>query len=76
VTAHGFRNEGGPFVRYGGGAEPHEMDGATFSRTCPTCGRIVKADAEVKFDGQGQPVGNNATCHRCGRVAMPFEGYP
>lgn len=72
--AHAFRESGGPIVCYG---EPgDEMGGATFSRTCPSCGRIVKSDAEAVFDGRGQPKGDNATCSQCGRVEMMFLGYP
>ena len=51
-------------------------DGATFVPVCAQCGRFVKADKEVYFNGLGelkrQP---NATCARCGRVEMVFEGY-
>ena len=50
-------------------------DGASFIPRCQTCGRIVKADAEMTFDYEGQPVGENATCSKCGRVQMIFEGY-
>lgn len=42
------------------------------------CGRFVKADPEVTFTGggDGPPVHQpNATCARCGRVMMLFEGY-
>jgi len=51
-------------------------DGATFVPVCAKCGRFVKADEVVYFNGFGerkrQP---NATCAKCGRVEMPFEGY-
>lgn len=56
----------------------YDTDGdgpATFERSCPKCGRLVRADENVTVDGRGQPVGDNATCKRCGRVAMPFVGY-
>ena len=66
-------SEGGRSIRYGDGAS--EFEGATFCPVCPTCGRFVKADGEVTLRGDGQPVGSNATCSRCGRVEMPFEGY-
>jgi hypothetical protein len=39
------------------------------------CGRFVKAHKEVTFDGQGQPVGPNADCRKCGPVQMLWEGY-
>lgn len=50
-------------------------EGATFVPVCETCGRFVKADAKVLFDGRGQPLGAQATCSKCGRVSMLFEGY-
>lgn len=50
--------------------------GATFVPVCPVCGRFVKADAEILTNGLGEikPV-PNATCKRCGRVKMIFEGW-
>jgi len=71
---HGWRNEGGPIVTYGDAGDEHGL--ASFSRACPRCGRMVKADEAVTVDGAGQPRGDNATCAKCGRVAMPFVGYP
>lgn len=50
-------------------------DGATFLPVCEKCGRFVKADAEITFDGEGQPKGTNATCSKCGRIEMIWEGY-
>jgi uncharacterized Zn finger protein len=50
-------------------------EGATFTPVCEKCGRFVSPDKEVLTSGDGQPVGPNATCSRCGRVAMTFEGY-
>ena len=51
-------------------------EGATFWRKCPKCGRIVKADETLAFNGLGEYMkGPNATCSKCGRVEMPFEGY-
>jgi hypothetical protein len=50
-------------------------EGATFVPVCEQCGRFVSADAVLTVRGDGQPVEPNATCSRCGRVAMPFEGY-
>lgn len=51
-------------------------DGATFLPVCPVCGRYVKADKTVKFNGLEEYVpGANATCSKCGRVEMPFEGF-
>jgi hypothetical protein len=50
-------------------------EGATFIPVYPSCGRFVRADPSVTLRGDGQPSGPNATCTRCGRVEMPFEGY-
>ncbi len=57
-------------------------EGATFIPVCPVCGRFVKADATVRFTGDGGWVEEpNADCRGsmkrpgCGRVAMPFEGF-
>jgi len=49
-------------------------DGATFVPVCPTCGRFVKADATCWFKND-QLAKPNATCKRCGRVEMLFEGW-
>jgi hypothetical protein len=50
--------------------------GMVFVPVCPTCGRFVKADKRVTVNGFGDYVSKpNATCSRCGRVEMPFEGY-
>jgi hypothetical protein len=50
--------------------------GASFVPVCPKCGRFVKGDPVIRFDIDGPPVdGPTATCKRCGRVEMPFEGY-
>ena len=51
--------------------------GATFVPVCMKCGRYVKADKEIQtdFEGgikRGEP---NATCSKCGRTEMNFEGY-
>lgn len=52
-----------------------EDECATFIPRCSKCSRFVKADESVKFDSNAQPVGDNATCSRCGRVQMIWEGY-
>lgn len=63
------------------GADGAEHDGATFLPICPDCRRFVKADKTISFKMVGgdflipKPVEPNATCSKCGRVAMPFEGY-
>lgn len=57
-------------------------EGATFVPVCAGidgkggCGRFVKADADVVVFASGLPAAEtNATCSRCGRVQMLFEGY-
>ena len=51
--------------------------GITFIPVCEKCGRFVKADGTVRTKGWNdewvkEP---NATCSKCGRVEMIFEGY-
>lgn len=48
---------------------------ALFLPVCPKCGRFVKADAEIRFNEEKGPIGENASCSKCGRIEMPFEGY-
>jgi hypothetical protein len=63
---------GAPRIVYGDGD-----DRAVFVLVCPHCGRFVRADDEIrvsKWDGGLHP-GPNATCRKCGRVRMPFEGF-
>ena len=48
---------------------------ATFVPVCEKCGRFVKADKTIRFQYEGPPIKPNATCKRCGRTSMPFEGY-
>ena len=51
-------------------------DGATFIRVCETCGRFVKADATMRFNGIGELADRpNATCAKCGRTHMLFQGF-
>lgn len=51
-------------------------DGLLFLRTCPVCGRFVKADETVHVNGFGELAKEpNATCSKDGRVEMPFQGY-
>ena len=59
---------GGPTISYAGGA--------LYSRRCPHCGRIVKADPSICVNGLDEVVQwENADCRKCGRVEMPFEGW-
>jgi len=51
--------------------------GVSFIPVCPKCGRFVKVDKSMMFNMEDdfdreKP---NATCSRCGRMQMPFEGY-
>ena len=51
-------------------------EGATFIPICKECGRIVKPDASVYFNGLGEVSKRpNATCSKHGRINMIFEGY-
>ena len=50
-------------------------DGATFVPVCETCGRFVKADETVLSGDAGLHPGPNATCSKCGRTRMVFEGF-
>lgn len=59
-----------------------EADRAVFIPVCGACGRFVKADAQIRFTvtpgdwvSTIEPVKPNATCKKCGRVAMIFEGF-
>jgi hypothetical protein len=48
---------------------------ATFVPVCSKCGRFVKPDVEVVIRCEALAPGANATCSRCGRVEMLFEGF-
>lgn len=51
--------------------------GATFVPVCMKCGRYVKADEIIYVDGLrgGLVKEPNATCKKCGRTEMNFEGF-
>lgn len=49
--------------------------GAIFVPVCPICGRFVKADDSIGTTEQGIIDAPNASCKRCGRVSMLFEGF-
>ena len=56
--------------------EPKEEIGdAVFVPICPICGRFVKADDTIEINDSGLRSAPNATCKKCGRVQMPFEGF-
>lgn len=48
-----------------------------FVPVCPICGRFVKADDVVHTNNwvEGLAKKPNATCKKCGRIEMPFEGF-
>lgn len=50
--------------------------GAVFVPVCERCKRFVKADPTIMVnDATGLSKQPNATCTRCGRVQMLFEGF-
>lgn len=50
--------------------------GATFVPVCKKCGRFVKADKRILVNEMtGLKSGPTATCSKCGRTEMPFEGF-
>ncbi len=49
---------------------------ALFIPVCPKCGRFVKADKEVSVYEVAPCIREpNATCSKCGRVEMLFQGF-
>jgi len=50
-------------------------DGATFVPVCERCNAFVMPDATIKVEMSGLVSGPNATCSRCGRTRMLFEGF-
>ncbi len=51
------------------------QSGAVFVPVCMTCHRFVKADKAVWVGEGGLRPGPNATCSKCGRTEMHFEGF-
>lgn len=49
--------------------------GACFVPVCEKCGRFVKSDETVLTNDDGLHPGPNATCKKCGRTRMLFEGF-
>ena len=50
--------------------------GAQFVPVCEKCGRFVTADKTIKVsEGAGLHPQPNATCSKCGRTKMLFEGF-
>lgn len=50
-------------------------EGMTFVPVCSRCRRFVTADKFVQYSEAHGPEEPNATCAKCGRTAMPFEGW-
>ena len=48
---------------------------AVFVPVCVKCHRFVKADKTVRLQGEGLSDQPNATCSKCGRTWMHFEGF-
>lgn len=49
---------------------------ACFVRVCEKCGRFVKADEIILVNEiSGLSPDPNATCSKCGRTHMLFEGF-
>ena len=48
-------------------------EGATFVPVCVGCGRFIKADETIKASDIRLEA--NATCKKCGRIKMVFEGF-
>jgi hypothetical protein len=54
----------------------NETGFAQFVPVCPICGRFVKADDTIQMRAENvDQECPNATCKKCGRVEMPFEGW-
>jgi len=49
--------------------------GAVFVPVCKKCGRYVKADKTILVTEHGLSDKPNATCSKCGRTEMLFEGF-
>ena len=47
----------------------------SFRVICPNCGEPVKADDSIDIGTDGNFINQpNATCVKCGRIEMPFDG--
>ena len=52
------------------------QDGAVFVPVCVKCNRFVKADKFIRINGLDELMDQpNATCSKCGRTKMLFEGW-
>jgi hypothetical protein len=52
-----------------------EFGQAIFVPVCETCGRFVKSDESISLSCDGLSDEQNATCSKCGRTRMLFEGF-
>ena len=52
-----------------------EGEEAVFIPVCEKCGKFVKADADIQVNDNGLKDEPNATCKKCGRTKMLFEGF-
>ena len=57
------------------GSDDDEYGRAWFVPVCETCGRFVKADKTMRFTEHTISDKPNATCAKCGRTRMLFEGF-
>ncbi len=57
------------------GSNEDEFGKAYFIPVCEHCNKFVTPYDEIAFDGDGQPLGKNAYCKKCGDTTMIFEGY-
>lgn len=57
------------------GDDGDECGRATFVPVCEKCGRFVKADPMLEFNEYTISDDPNATCSKCGRTHMVFEGF-
>lgn len=66
-------DENTPMQLYGFDDNESEL---AFVRLCPNCGRFVKPDDHVMVNGLDEVSKEpNATCSKCGRVTMIFDGW-
>jgi hypothetical protein len=64
------------FEYYGVPRRVYGADDATFVPVCEKCGRFVKADKTIFVnEADGLSKEPNATCKKCGRTRMLFEGF-
>lgn len=61
----------GPCVVYGTEEEPGPM----VIRSCPKCGRFLKAPEIALVNGFGDPLPLVSECRRCGKVELVVVGW-